>query len=168
MMKSTMRAIGLLGALGFAAVLQPLMAQSAPSAEASNPWHAESESYRAYLGVVPASLIRRKPVLVDGNKDLHGGADRQGGAGQHVMVALYRKTDNTRVTTATVIADVAPKKLLGGEKQEKPLERMATTGGITYGNYFEMPGTGPYEVELTIYEPHRSGSEELTFVYQRP
>jgi len=148
------------------AVAVAISAQSA-EAEPIAPGSGESESYRAYLGVVPASLIRRKPVLVDGNKDLHGGID-QSGFTQHVMVAVYRKQGNKRVEEATIIAKVSPKKLLGGSVQEKPLERMATTGGITYGNYFTMPQAGTYEIELKIYEPNRSEKEELTILYDRP
>lgn len=137
-------------------------------AEQQDAWHAESDSYRAYLGIVPASLIRREPVLVDGNRSLHGGAEQQSGGAQHVMVALYRKSDNSRVAGATVVATVEKAKLLGGDKQEKPLERMATTGGITYGNYFNMPNPGNYEIEVIIYETNRDGGEELEFSYVRP
>lgn len=138
------------------------------NAEESSAWRAQSETYRAYLGVVPASLIKREPVLVDGDRKLHGGAEQQSGASQHVLVALYRKSDNARVVGATVIAEVKPARLLGGKEQEKPLERMATTGGITYGNYFDMPEQGKYDIDVHIYETNRNGSEEVEFSYVRP
>lgn len=153
----------------FSSVIMALMLTAVSAhAEDGNAWHAESESYRAYLGIVPANLIRREPVLVDGNRSLHGGADEQPGGAQHVMVAIYRKSDNSRVAGATVIATVEKEKLLGGDEQEKPLERMATTGGITYGNYFDMPKSGNYEIEVTIYETNRNGGEEIEFSYVRP
>lgn len=157
--RTVMLALALFGALSTTARVQ---------AEEQGAWHAESESYRVYQGVVPASLIKSQPVLVDGDRSLHGGAELQAGAAQHVMVAVYRKSDNARVTGATLIAKVGPARLLGGAKQEKPLERMATTGGITYGNYFEMPEPGKYDIEVRIYETHRDGSEEIEFSYVRP
>lgn len=150
------------------AVLVAMSVTLRAHAEEQNAWHAESESYRAYLGVVPANLIKRRPVLVDGDRTLHGGAGQQSGAAHHVMVALYRKSDNSRVTGATMIAEVGPARLLGGSNQEKPLERMATTGGITYGNYFEMPKPGKYEIEVHIYETDRNGNEKMEFTYVRP
>lgn len=149
-------------------VLGAVLLTGKANAEEPGGWHAESETYRAYLGVVPASLIKRQPVLVDGDRALHGGAAEQSGASQHVMVALYRKSDNARVVGATVIAEVKRAKLLGGAEQETPLERMATTGGITYGNYFDMPEQGAYDIELTIYESNRNGGEEVEFSYVRP
>lgn len=148
----------------FAALMLSVSAQ----AEEPGAWHAESDHYRAYLGVVPASLIRREPVLVDGDRKLHGGAAQQPGAAQHVMVAIYRKSDNARVVGATIIAKVKKAKLLGGNAQERPLERMATTGGITYGNYFDMPESGNYMIDVKIYESDRNGGEDVAFTYARP
>lgn len=144
-----------------------LMISISAHAEESGLWRAESDHYRAYLGVVPASLIRREPVLVDGDRTLHGGADRQSGAAQHVMVAIYRKPDNARVVGATVIAKVRKSKLLAGSAQERPLERMATTGGITYGNYFDMPDSATYRIDVTVYESDGNGGEDLSFTYDR-
>lgn len=155
---------GLIASALFASFLFSMAVQ----AEDAGAWRAESDTYRAYLGVVPASLIRREPVLVDGDRTLHGGAEEQSSAAQHVMVAVYRKADNRRVAGATVIARVKKASLLGGGSQEKPLERMATTGGITYGNYFDMPDAAKYEIEVRIYEANRNGSEELEFSYVRP
>jgi len=165
MSKQNLRAITLFAPLGLAVLLSPGLTAAE---EDGNRWEAESSSYRAYLGVVPASLINRKPVLVDGDKDLHGGAENRHADSQHVMVAIYRKAGNARVTNATVIAEVESGRLLGGSEQEKPLERMATTGGVTYGNYFAMPESGEYEIEVSVYEPDREGKEELTLRYIRP
>ena len=130
-------------------------------------WHHESASYHVYLGIVPANLIRSNPVLVDGDKTLHqdNGAS---GASQHVLVSIFRKPGNERVTNATVIARVGPRKLLGGSGTEKPLEKMLTSGVITYGNYFSMPKKAEYEIEIRVYEPHKEKAERIApFVYKR-
>ena len=101
-------------------------------------WHHESASYHVYLGVVPTSLIKANPVLVDGDKTLHKD-NNASDSGEHVLVYIFRKPNNERVVNATVIARVGAKKLLGGTKVEKPLEKMLTSGVITYGNNFSMP-----------------------------
>lgn len=150
----------LLLALSFIAAPLPVMA-----ADAS--WHHESASYHVYLGVVPASLIRSNPALVDEDKALHKGNDA-GDASQHVMVSIFRKPGNERVTNATVIARVGPRRLLGGGGVEKPLEKMRTSGVITYGNYFSMPKKAEYEIEVRVYEPHKEQPERIApFVYKR-
>lgn len=149
----------------FVVLLALVAAPFAVAADAS--WHHESASYHVYLGIVPANLIRSNPVLVDGDKTLHqdNGAS---GASQHVLVSIFRKPGNERVTNATVIARVGPRKLLGGSGTEKPLEKMLTSGVITYGNYFSMPKKADYEIEVRVYEPHKEKAERIApFVYKR-
>ena len=109
------------------AVLLTFFVALAPAWAAEPNWHYESASYHVYLGVVPASLIKNNPTLVDGDKSLHGG-DNAGDSSEHVLVSVFRKSNNERVVNATVIAQVGIKKLLGGAKVEKPLEKMLTSG----------------------------------------
>jgi len=127
--------------------------------------HKDSSSYRVYLGVVPASMIKNDPKLVDGDKSLHGGIPRQTPEVYHVLVAIYNKNDNSRVKDATVIAEVSANKLLNRRKTVKPLEKMITSGQITYGNYFKLESKGKYEIEAIIYESDRDGYEKVEFAY---
>jgi hypothetical protein len=119
-----------------------------------------------YLGVVPTGLIKTNPVLVDGNKTLHTG-DKTSDSSEHMLVAVFRKPNNERVVNATVIARVGAKKWLGGIKVEKPLEKMLTSGVVTYGNYFSIPKKGKYEIEVRISEPNKDQTEAVTFVYNK-
>ena len=135
------------------------------AAEASS--HLESASYHVYLGVVPASLIKENPALVDGDKTLHRD-DNVGSSNQHLLVAVTKKTDNARVANATVIVRVGIKKLLRGVNVEKPLEKMLTSGVVTYGNYVSMPTQGEYEITVRIYEPNKDQPETVTFIYKKP
>ena len=128
-------------------------------------WNRESASYRVYLGVVPASLIVKNPTLVDGDKTLHRDANTDGSS-QHVLVSVFRKSNNERVVNATIIARVGVKKFFGGDKVEKPLEKMLTSGTVTYGNYFAMLEQGEYEITVRIYEPSNDQSENVTLVYK--
>jgi hypothetical protein len=148
------------------AVLLTFFVAPAPVWAAEPNWHYESASYYIYLGVVPASLIKKNPVLVDGDKTLHRD-DSAGDSSEHVMVAVFRKPNNERVVNATVIARVGIKKLLGGAKLEKPLEKMLTSGAVTYGNYFPMPKQGEYEIAVRIYEPNKDQAETATFIYKK-
>ena len=129
-------------------------------------WNRESASYRVYLGVVPTSLIVKNPTLVDGDKTLHRDANADG-LSQHVLVSVFRKPNNERVINATVIARAGIKKFFGGAKVEKPLEKMLTSGTVTYGNYFAMPEQGEYEIAVRIYEPNKDRNEIVTFVYKK-
>jgi len=92
----------------------------------SNAFHQESKRYLVYLGVVPASLLKKEPERVDRDKQLHGGIAAQTPAAQHVMVTIFRKDGNVRVLDATVIATVRPGKLFTRKAEEKPLEKMLT------------------------------------------
>ena len=129
-------------------------------------WHHESASYHVYLGVVPTSLIKTNPVLVDGDKTLHKD-NNAGDSSEHVLVSIFKKSNNERVVNATVIAQVGAKKLLGGTKVEKPLEKMLTSGVITYGNYFSMPQKREYEIAVRIKEPTKDQAESVTFAYKK-
>lgn len=129
-------------------------------------WHHQSTSYHVYLGVVPTSLIKTNPVLVDGDKTLHKGKNA-GDSSEHVLVSIFKKSNNERVVNATVIARVGAKKLLGGTKVEKPLEKMLTSGVITYGNNFSMPQKGEYEIAVRIKEPNKDQAESVTFAYKK-
>ena len=103
-------------------ILLTYLGALAPVLAAEESAHQESANYHVYLGVVPASLIKENPSLVDGDKTLHRD-DNVEDSSQHVMVAVFRKPNNERVANATVIARVGVKKLLGGAKAEKPLEK---------------------------------------------
>ena len=127
--------------------------------------HADSESYQAYLGIVPSSEIMNNPRLVDQDKSLHGGAEEQAANTYHIMVALYDRASNKRVTDATVIASVGPRRLFNRKQIVKPLEKMKTSGQITYGNYFRLEGKGKYEIETEIYEADKNGYENIKFIY---
>lgn len=130
-------------------------------------WHAESESYQAYMGVVPVIMLKKQPYLIDRDVHLHGGLDKQDPAAQHIMVSVFRKSDNQRVLDATLIAKVKARKLLGGTEIVKPLEKMLSGGAVTYGNYFTLPEKGEYKVEVDIYEPNKNGKETVSFIFKK-
>lgn len=124
----------------------------------------ETDSYRIYWGIVPASLIKANPKLVDGDKSLHGGISGQGSNSYHVMVAIYDKDKNLRINDATIIAEVNSS-FIGRPDAIKPLEKMLTSGSVTYGNYFNFNAKGTYEIATRIYESDKNGYESFKFKY---
>lgn len=130
-------------------------------------WHVDTKSYRVYLGVVPASVIKNDPVLIDREKSLHGGTHNTSSTSQHVMVSIFTKDGNKRVLNATAVAKVRNKKYISGTNIEKPLEKMLTSGTVTYGNYFDLPKNGKYDIEIAIYQSNKNGSEKAKFKFKK-
>lgn len=113
-----------------------------------------------YFGVMPAQLVRGHPP---GHPEgqMHGGAP----VGEnHIMVALFNAQSGERVTGAEIDATITgPDRF----KAEKKLEPMAIAGAASFGNYFYMPGAGPYRIRLSIRLPGRHEEIRATFVWAR-
>lgn len=148
--------------LGFIALLTGVgwTSTSAATFEATTP------NVRVHLGVVSAATLRQAPELIDQEKRLHGGAMQQPDM-QHVLVSVFSIKSGQRVRDATVIAAVRAE----GQRAapiERPLERMRTAGTISYGNFYEMPRAGKYEITVHIYLPQSTRAETVKFNYTRP
>lgn len=130
-------------------------------------WHSDTASYRVYLGVIAASAIKNNPKLIDQEKSLHGGAGNATSSSQHIMVSIFTKDGNKRLLNATAIAKVKNKKFIGRKNITKPLEKMSTSGTVTYGNYFELPKKGKYFIDVNIYQSNKNGSEKASFIYEK-
>lgn len=151
-------AVLMMAGLTFGLALQPVSAKD-------DAFHVESRSYRVYLGIVPVSLLNKNPDLVDQDRQLHGGIAQLPATMQHVMVAVFRKDNNARVLDATVIAKVSRSKIFSRDGNEKPLEKMITSGAVAYANFFDMPERGDYRIDVNIFESHKTGSEKVRFTY---
>lgn len=130
-------------------------------------WHQKTESYSLYLGIVPASKIKKNPVLIDNDKKMHGDIGASDGALQHIMIALYDTQSNKRITNATIIAKLSKKKVFNKNVIYRPLEKMNTSGVTTYGNFFPMKEKGVYQIELDVYTSDGSTVETTSFQYKR-
>lgn len=128
--------------------------------------HALSGSYQVYLGVVPGNRITKEPYLVDRDISLHGGIESLGASDYHVMVAIFDKNTNARIKDATVIAKIEKKGIMSSDEAVLPMEKMITSGTVTYGNFYNLKKNTEYEIELKIYRPRQSGYEEVEFAYK--
>ncbi len=114
-----------------------------------------------YFGIVPAQLVRGHPPEHP-EREMHGGAP----AGEnHIMVALFEEKTGKRLDGVAVTATITgPDRF----KAEKRLEPMVIAGAASYGNYFYMPGPGPYRVALRIRPSGASRELRASFSWTRP
>ena len=74
---------------------------------------------------------------------MHGGPSGSRGE-RHVLISLF-DAKKTRLENMEVLARVGE---YGLSAVQKRLEPMQFAGTVTYGNFFSMPKTGPYAIEL--------------------
>lgn len=127
---------------------------------ADNRYHKVADGVSVYFGIVPAEIVRGHP-REHPESEMHGGAPEYD---RHVMVALFDDKTGERITGAEVTARVS-----GGHASsiEKRLEPMVIAGSVTYGNYFPMMDTGPYQIELRISVPGRTKPIHMRFEWAR-
>jgi len=131
---------------------------SAPATESS--YRQVVDGVAIYFGIMPAQLVRGHPPEHPEGQ-MHGGAP----AGEnHIMVALFNAQSGERATGAEISATVTGP---GRYKAEKRLEPMVIAGGLSFGNYFYMPGPGPYRIKLSIRLPSAARAIRATFTWAR-
>ena len=93
--------------------------------------------------------------------EMHGGVPT---GENHIMVALFDDKTGERIVGAEITARVR-----SGHAPdiEKRLESMTIVGSLTYGNYFYMVGSGPYQIELRIHVPGRNKPVSVRFEWAR-
>ena len=119
-----------------------------------------------YLGVLPAEIIaEQSPGHHEPN--MHRGTPAWGDQ-YHVMVALFDHTNWARIDGAEVSATLSdartPGRRVAGPR--KQLETMTIAGSGAYGNYFNIPGTGPYRIDLQIRRAGTKPAINASFVYR--
>ena len=118
------------------------------------------------LGVLPAEMVFGQPKGHH-EADMHQGAPGWGEQ-YHVMVSLFDHQNWMPITGAEVRATVSDARTPGQRAPgpRKQLGPMTITGGTAYGNYFNMPGIGPYRIDLEIRRPGTQQPIESGFEYR--
>jgi hypothetical protein len=124
------------------------------AAAAQDAAYRTSHGIAAYLGVMPAQIVK-------GHRDMHGGAI-QGARQYHVMAALFDTAISARITDAKVTATVAPLGLAG---ETKTLEAMKIDDTLTYGNFFGMRAGDRYTIRLEVLRAGAASPVVLEFSY---
>ena len=116
-----------------------------------------------YYGVVPAEVVKSHPQKHT-EAGMHGRNLLSSGT-HHLVVTLYDNKTAQRISDAKVEAVVIP---LGLAHQQKPLDPMQINGAMSYGNYFNLIGGGPFRIELRITRPGERGATNIEFEYRPP
>lgn len=114
-----------------------------------------------YVGVVPAEIVRGHPK--EHPEGAMHGALARGGEQYHVMVALFDATTGLRIEAPEVRASVAGP---GRSRLWVTLEPMKIADTITYGNYFQMSGSGPFNIDVQIRSPNTADVIEARFEHK--
>lgn len=114
-----------------------------------------------YFGAISAEVIRRNRS--DYPEKLYG-APPMGPDQYYVTVALFDANSGKRIPDATVRARVSTAASAG---PEKTLEAVKLGETSTYGNYFAMGGTGPFEIAVTFRRPGAADTNQVRFGYAR-
>ena len=143
---------GLIRFLGILAVAMGLAAQ-ALAAETGR--HQRLGGIDIYYGILPAEVVGRHPPEHE-EKTMHGGTPAKK-VGYHLVVTLL-DADGQRITDAEVTATVGE---LGMAGTRRKLETMRIEDTLSYGNYFELRGAGPYRIAIEVRRPGARPVEAL-------
>jgi len=134
---------------------------SATTTAADTAYHRTVDGIAVYIGIVPGELIRGHPPKHP-EATMHGGVS----VGEsHLTVAVYDAKSRQRIRNAAVAARVTDDR--GISNVRKKLEPMLIAGSPTFGNYFSLPGAGPYRIEIEIQVPGRTKAVIATFTWAR-
>jgi cytochrome c5 len=134
----------------------------AEPAAAADPSHKSVGGMEVYLGVLPADDLRSRHGGAEAEKKMYGGIPS--GKGYFLVnVTLRDSTTKAPIKDAQIEARVA--NLMNGETRK--LEAATINNGVSYGNYFQMPGKDPYTVTLQIRKPGAATPVEARFDFKR-
>lgn len=134
------------------------VATAAPAGDAA--YRRVVDGVVVYFGILPAELVRGHPPAHP-ESGMHGGVP----VGEnHLTVALFEDKTGARIVRADVTAAITgPDRF----KVTKKLDPMTIAGSATYGNYFSMPGPGPYRIVIRIRLPDAGRDVEAVFTWAR-
>lgn len=119
-----------------------------------------AEGLAVYLGVMPAEIVKGHPRQHP-EAQAHGGPP-SGEHAYHFVVAVFDVASGARIEDAKVTARVSSLGLTGPQRSLDPM-KIADT--VTYGNYFNLPGRGPYRVEVQIGRPRVTAKVTFDYVH---
>ena len=132
-----------------------------PASGAEQGQHRVVKGIVVYLGVIPAAILQ-KELKGQADPKMHDGAP-PGGHVYHVMVALFDQATGRRISDAEVAMNVSD---LFEPTAHVKLEPMAIGGTLAYGNYVDLPGTGPYRLTVFVRLQGMPDTIEAEFNYE--
>jgi hypothetical protein len=131
------------------------------TAGAADDYYRSAGDLAVYLGVLPAAMIQGHQRGYP-EEAMHGGVP-SGRHSYHIVVAVFDATAGARIEDVVVEARVAEPGLAGVARR---LEPMVIADTVTYGNYFQLPGDGPYRIDLSITRPGLATPVRVEFAYE--
>ena len=120
--------------------------------------HQTVDGLNVYFGAIPSQLI-------GGHGSMHRTSDMEHGTyTYHILVALFDKKTEKRITDAYVKATVVPLGMKGETKQLEPMHGDL----VSYGNFFTISETTPYTIKVEIKRAGDSRKSITEFTYTRP
>ncbi|WP_071796143.1 hypothetical protein [Natronohydrobacter thiooxidans] len=118
----------------------------------------------AYLGVVPAEIVRGFPR---GHPEgaMHGGVPR-GRHLCHLVLALFDAITGERIEANRVSVAVAGIGHVGMTRLD--LDPMTIADTVTWGAFVRLPGRGLYDLTFSVWVADRTAAIVLPFRYAHP
>ena len=98
------------------------------------------------FGMTPAPTLAKSYPPGSPERLMHGGVPIEPND-DHVMIAVCNRATGTRVTNASVVAEVWTRDLRDVPVKRKALQPMMSAGDMIYGNYFHMPTKANYDIK---------------------
>lgn len=115
----------------------------------------------AYLGVLPAEIVRGHPRYHPEGA-MHGGAP--GGRNQyHLVLALFDAVSGSRIETAQVSVTVMGLGHTGGTQLD--VEPMTIADTVTWGTFVRLTGRELYDLSFAVLLPGRTEAIVFPFRY---
>jgi hypothetical protein len=128
-----------------------------------DPNHKIIDGTEIYFGATSAESIRKQHPGNDPESAMHGGIPRGSGY-YHLNISLFDAETKAPIKDAYVELKVADP-VMGN--QVKTLDPMEFNNSVSYGNYFQLPGTNPYTIAVLVRKPGSSRSIEAKFSFRR-
>lgn len=119
------------------------------------------DGMRFYVGILPSEMVVGHPKE-HAEGAMHGGVAAQRRQ-YHVVVALFDVATGERISDAQVTVRVTPLGLAGEDKRLQPMQ---IGDAPSYGNYFAMPGKGPFRIVVRAQRPSSMRHAEAVFEHR--
>lgn len=152
------RSLLALSCAGIAALALPM---SAPAQDAADANSMVVDGVLAYLGVLPAAIVRGHPSS-HSEGTMHGGVP-EGRNQYHLVLALFDATTGARIEAARVSVKLMELGHIGNTRLN--LEPMLIAGTMTWGAFAELPSRQALELSFDVILPGRAKGIVFPFTY---
>jgi len=114
-----------------------------------------------YLTIIPAEMLRGHPKEHP-ESEMHSQTRVEDSNQHHIMVSLFNAKTGERLKNTLVKAKISG---VNYEGPVRSLELMVLGGVQSYGNFFNMPLTGTYQVDLEIQQSGKTNTIKAVFQY---